>query len=74
MIVVLTGLIFGSRAFANASVPLVLVHGANFSGESWTWVQRDLENQGVPLITFSVLSGQPRVDDGALTKFCSDKT
>jgi pimeloyl-ACP methyl ester carboxylesterase len=60
--VVLTGLILGSRAFASASAPLVLVHGANFSGASWVWVQRDLENQGIPSIAPSLYESGQQID------------
>jgi len=69
---VLIGTFLAPGSFANTSVPVVLVHGANFSGASWAWVQRDLENQGVPSIAPSLYESGEQINlQDAAERLCA---
>jgi pimeloyl-ACP methyl ester carboxylesterase len=64
-------LLMFSTAQAGAT-PVVLIHGANFSAKSWTWVQGDLEALGISSVAPELYLPQENVDLATVSaRLCS---
>ena len=65
--------LFGFTMNAYAKPVVVLVHGANFSKESWSLVQKDLQRSGIESSALDLYSAQDKLDlSGVSARLCAE--